>query len=148
MTPPLSEGCGFYNPPYQRGCGFYDLSVASLVMINECPLRGLWILKGHHTSRYISSLSLISVSKRSSCCDTLPEWGRSIISNGNFQQISPTEQAGKIRLIFPAWSVDEIWWSLSMENFSSALFWQRVVPTAFFKDWYFRIQLVRWAQKW
>ena len=40
----------------------------------------------------------VSVLERSSCCDTLPEWGRSIISNGNFHQISPTEQAGKIRL--------------------------------------------------
>ncbi len=45
---------------------------------------------------------------------------------------SLTEQAGKIRLslIFPAWSVDEFWWSISREDFSSASFWQMVVPTA------------------
>ncbi len=54
-------------------------------------------------------------------------------------QISFTEQAGKI----PAWSVDEIWWSISMENFTSASFSQRVVPTAPFNTWEKRIRLLK-----
>ena len=50
--------------------------------------------------------------------------------------ISLTEQAGKNQggLIFPAWSLNETWWSISMEHFSSASLWQRIVPTAPFKD--------------
>ncbi len=39
--------------------------------------------------------ALLSGIERSSLCDPLPEWGRSIISNGNFHHISSTEQAGK-----------------------------------------------------
>ena len=42
--------------------------------------------------------SKVSVLERSSWRDPLSEWGRSIISKGNFQKISSTEQAGKIRL--------------------------------------------------
>ena len=42
--------------------------------------------------------SLLSGIERSSWHDPLPEWGRSIISNGNFHQIWTIEQAGKIRL--------------------------------------------------
>ena len=44
--------------------------------------------------------------------------------------ISLTEQAGKI----PAWSVDEVGWSIFIGNCTSASFRQRVAPTAPFKD--------------
>ncbi len=33
------------------------------------------------------------------------------------------------------WSVDDIWWWISLEIFSSASLWQRVVPAARFNNW-------------
>ena len=60
---------------------------------------------------------------------------------------SQNKQGKSDCLIFPAWSVDETWWSISMENFSSTSFWQRVVPTAPFKDWYFRNKTA-WKWRW
>ncbi len=58
--------------------------------------------------------------------------------NYNFQGKFPKDlmhRTGRGHLIFPAWSVDDIWCSISMENFSSASFWQRIVPTAPFNKW-------------
>ncbi len=60
--------------------------------------------------------------------------------------ISLTEQAGKIRLIelthqwysinliAPAFSVSEMWWSMSIGHFTFASFWQRITTTAPFND--------------
>ncbi len=58
--------------------------------------------------------------------------------------ISLTEQAGKIKLfsqsdfpcLFWGWNLGEI----SIGNYTSASFRQRVAPTAPFKDWYFRMK--------
>ena len=81
--------------------------------------------------------SLVSVIKRSSWHDPLPEWGWMEISNENFHHISLTEQAGKISqsdfpCLFCGWDLLEI----SLGNYTSASFWQRIAPTAPFKDWY------------
>ncbi len=61
-----------------------------------------------------------------------------------YSHISLTEQAGKISLISPAWSVDEIWCSISLDIFSSASLWQRIVPTAPLYDWYFEPRTLSW----
>ncbi len=49
-------------------------------------------------------------------CDHLPEWGRCKISNGHWLP-----------------HLREIWWLMSIGNFTSASFWQRVITTAPFK---------------
>ncbi len=41
--------------------------------------------------------------------------------------------------LFCRWDLLEI----SLGNYTSASFWQRITPTAPFKDWYFRLQMVR-----
>ncbi len=72
-------------------------------------------------------LTKVSVFERSNWRDPLPEWGRTKIFHGNFHQNSPTD----FPCLFYEWNLLEI----SMENYTSASFWRRIVPTAPFNTW-------------
>ncbi len=93
----------------------------------------------------------VSVLERSSCCDPLPEWGRSVISNFQFppylthrtSRENQTDLTYSVSLIFPACSVSEMWWKLEIGNFHSSSFWRRIVPTARFNNWDKRFKNLR-----
>ena len=71
-----------------------------------------------------------------------PEWGRTKNFLGNWPpnliHRPSRENQSDFPCLFCGWDLLEI----SLGNYTSASFWQRVTPTAPFKDWYFRSQYI------
>ena len=123
-----------------------------------CRLFSAWVIFPFIV--YSTLYSKVSVLERSSWRDPLPEWGRTKIFLGNWppefihrpsrgNQTDWTHHQWYLLSIsvmskfnqsdFPCLFCGRILVEISMENFSSASFWQRVVPTAPFNTWQKRI---------